>query len=59
MEEIISKKFDEEWKKVIIDGTKPPVKPVLRKQLNRLIEDDVPNHATTITESKPLVVRGN
>ena len=54
MEKRIYDQLDEEWTKVIIDGTKSPVKETLRKQLRRLT--NVPNYATTITESKPLVV---
>jgi len=59
MKEIISNKFDQRWKNIVMDGTKPPVKPSLRKQLNHLIKNQ-PNHAATTTTTTnsdtPLVM---
>lgn len=64
MREIISKKLDEQWNKFVMDGTKPPVKSCLRKQLHHLVKNEpthvVTNTKTTTTNSnKPLVMRGN
>jgi hypothetical protein len=59
MKEIISNKLDQRWKNIAMDGTKPPVKPSLRKRLNHLIKNQ-PNHAATTTATtnsdKPLVM---
>ncbi|CAF1142118.1 unnamed protein product [Adineta ricciae] len=61
MKETISKKLDKRWSKLVLDGTKPPVKSCLRKQLHHLVENE-PTHATTNTtttttnSNKPLLI---